>query len=217
MKSIAFQEQTAWCIPHGLRLTQQRCFFTVAGMEYSGLPSPVIPSLRSQHLPVRPDPDFPFLGRDPMDRGCAVFAIVQTMFVLGLASKTSTLLQWLGRFEGLEQHLEEFQDPVQCVRQVLLQFRAAVPASRDGQLHVQPGDWPRIVAAILSQDFVQMQSAWSRGEGAKPRIFWNPLEQSWLNFLSIGLDGETVATWMPTDGNPMLAAGSATALLMEQM
>lgn len=185
-------------------------------MEYSGLPSPAIPSLCSQHLPVRPDPDFPFLGRDPLDRGCAVFAIVQTMFALGLAAKTSTLLQWLGRFEGLEQHLEEYQDPVQCVREVLLQFRADLPASNVGQLHVRPGDWPRIVAAILSQDFVHMQSAWSKREGAKPRIFWNPLVQGWLAFLGDGLEGETLATWMPADGNPELAAGSAAALLVGQ-
>lgn len=186
-------------------------------MEYSGLPFTVTPSLRSQHLPVRPDPDFPFLGRDPMDRGCAVFAIVQAMYVLGLASKTSTLLQWLGRFEGLEQHLEEYQDPVQCVRQILLQFRAALPVCSNGQLQDRPGDWPMIVSAILSLDFVHMQSAWSRGEGVKPRLIWNPLQQSWLNFLGEGLEGETVATWTPADGNPQLAAGSASALLMGQL
>ncbi|MDH0513847.1 hypothetical protein [Comamonas terrigena] len=182
-------------------------------MEYSGLPFTVTPSMRSQHLPVRPDPNFPYLGRDPMDRGCAVFAIVQAMYVLGLASKTSTLLQWLGRFEGLEQHLEEYQDPVQCVRQVLLQFQAALPASSAART----GDWPMLVSAILSLDFVHMQSAWSRGEGAKPRIFWNPLHQSWLNFLGEGQEGETVATWRPAGGNPTLAAASASALLMGQM
>ncbi|MBD9534175.1 hypothetical protein IB233_21355 [Comamonas sp. CMM01] len=179
-------------------------------MEYSGLPITVTPCLRSQHLPVRPDPNFPYLGRDPMDRGCAVFAIVQAMYVLGLASKTSTLLQWLGRFEGLEQHLEEYQDPVQCVRQVLLQFRAALPALSAAR----NGDWPMIVSSILSLEFVHMHSAWSRGEGAKPRIYWNPLHQNWLSFLEEGQEGETVATWKPADGNPMLAAGSATALLM---
>lgn len=175
------------------------------------MPITVTPSMRSQHLPVRPDPSFPYLGRDPMDRGCAVFAIVQAMYVLGLASKTSTLLQWLGRFEGLEQHLEEYQDPVQCVRQVLLQFRATLPVTSAART----GDWPMIVSSILSLEFVHMHSAWSRGEGAKPpRVYWNPLDQNWLSFLDEGLEGETVATWRPADGNPMVAAGSATALLM---
>lgn len=182
-------------------------------MKYSGLPSTVTPSMRSQHLPVRPDPNFPYLGRDPMDRGCAVFAIVQAMFVLDLASKTSTLLQWLGRFEGLEQHLEEYQDPVQCVRQVLLQFLAGLPTSSAART----GGWPMIVSSILSLEFVHMHSAWSRGEGTKPRIYWNPLHQNWLSFLEEGLEGETVATWTPADGNPMFAAGSATALLMGQV
>jgi hypothetical protein len=186
-------------------------------MEYSGLPFHTSPSLRSQHLPVRPDPDFPFLGRDPMDRGCAVFSIVQVLSALGLADKTAALLQWLGRFEGLEQHLEEYQDPVQCVRQVLLQFRAALPVASTGKHDVRPGDWPMIVSAILSLEFVHMQSAWSLGEGVKPRLFWNPLHQSWLNFLGEGLPGETVATWMPADGNPQLAACSASALLMGQL
>lgn len=181
------------------------------------MPFTVTPSLRSQHLPVRPDHEFPYLGRDPLDRGCAVFAIVQAMHGLGQADKTSSLLQWLGRFEGLEQHLEEHQDPVQCVRQVLLQFLAALPASGAGPLHGRPGDWPMIVTAILSLDFVHKQSAWSRGEDAKPRIFWNPLKQSWLSFLGEGLAGETVATWTPVDGNPELAAGSASALLMGQL
>lgn len=56
------------------------------------------------------------------------------MFVLGLATKTSTLFQWL---EGLEQHLEEYQ--TRCdVRQVPLQFRVALSVSSFGQLHVRP-------------------------------------------------------------------------------
>jgi len=181
------------------------------------LPFTVTPSLRSQHLPVQPDHEFPFLGRDPMDRGCAVFAIVQAMHGLGQADKTSRLLQWLGRFEGLEQHLEEHQDPVQCVRQVLLQFLASMPASASALEHEHPGDWPLIVMALMSLDFMHMRSAWSRGEDAKPRIVWNPLQQSWLSFLAEGQHGETLATWTPANGNRELAVGTVSALLMGQV
>jgi len=46
--------------------------------------------------------DFPYLGRDLMDRQQAIFTITESLNCLGHAGRTSALLRWLGRFDGLE-------------------------------------------------------------------------------------------------------------------
>ncbi|AVS67410.1 hypothetical protein C8245_18550 [Paracidovorax avenae] len=170
------------------------------------------PSLFSQHMPVRPCEDPPYLGRDVMDRGCAVYAIVDGLAQLGLADKVATLLRWLGRFEGLEKHLEEELDPVLGVRQVVLQQAADTPIPALEATSTREACWRSIVHAILEQPFVHTCSDWS-GPDLRPRIVWDPLQQPFLEFLAEGRAGEDMATWMPEDGNPDRARRSSHQLL----
>ncbi|WP_198972031.1 hypothetical protein [Xylophilus sp. ASV27] len=166
------------------------------------------PSLFSQHLPVRPSEDAPYFGRDPMDRTCAIFTIVEALQQLDLGRHAVRLLLWLGRFEGLEKHLEEEHDPVLCVRQILLQHVADRPLG-------VPGDektWHSIVRAIMGQQFIHTCSDWS-GPDLRPRVRWNPQRQSFLEFLAEGLPGEDMATWSPDRGNLELSLQCAEHLL----
>jgi len=52
------------------------------------------------------------LARDTLDRQRAIFTITDTLNQLSKVSRISTLLRWLGRFDGLESHLEQDQDPL---------------------------------------------------------------------------------------------------------
>ncbi|MGY8589370.1 hypothetical protein QRO08_11935 [Paracidovorax citrulli] len=172
------------------------------------------PSLFSQHMPVRPCEDPPYLGRDVMDRGCAVYAIVDGLAQLGLADKVAALLHWLGRFEGLEKHLEEELDPTLCVRQIVLQQAAETPLAARQKASSRDSSWRNIVGAILEQPFVHTCSDWS-GPDLRPRVVWDPLAQPFLEFLAEGREGEDMATWMPEDGNPDRARRSSIQLLAQ--
>lgn len=166
---------------------------------------------RSQHAPVRASDDPPYLGRDPLDHGCSIFAIVQSLQQLCLGHKAATLLCWLGRFEGLEQHLEDDADPVLCVCKILLQHVADQPVARR-RPSSQPADiWHSIVMQILAQPFVHTCSDWS-SDGLKSRIRWNPLAQSFMDFLAMGLPGEELSVWSPTQSKPERVEQSAKLL-----
>jgi len=56
--------------------------------------------------------------------------MAESLQQLGLESWTARLLSWLGRFEGLERHLEEDCDPVLCVRQILRLISREAPENR---------------------------------------------------------------------------------------
>lgn len=90
-------------------------------MQHGPFP-PIKQSALQEH---RAQQHFPYLGRDTLDRQRAIFTITDTLNQLGQASRTSTLLRWLGRFDGMEAHLEEDQDPLLCVRALLMAAVAA--------------------------------------------------------------------------------------------
>ncbi len=151
---------------------------------------------------------FPYLGRDQMDRQRAIFTITESLNFLGHEARTSTLVRWLGRFDGLEMHLEEDQDPILCVRKLLLQSVGNQPSDSNASSLCT---WEWLISSILRLDFVQTHSGW--GSDTRSRIKWDPLAQTWLEFLEEGREGETLTTWMPGSGNPDLARRSAAALL----
>ncbi|MEG2468783.1 MAG: hypothetical protein RSB86_15455 [Comamonas sp.] len=105
-------------------------------------------------------------------------------------------------------HLEEDQDPVLCVRKLLLQSVGNQP--KDSQSS-SPCTWECLISSIVRLDFVHTHSGW--GSETRSRIKWDPLVQTWLEFLKEGGEGETLTTWMPGSGNPDLARRSAAALL----
>lgn len=159
------------------------------------------PSFRSQHMPVRPSQEHPFLGRDPLDHGCAIFTVIESLQQLGLEGRTARLLSWLGRFEGLERHLEDDSDPVLSVRQILLRHVADQPRSEVAQQGLADATWHSIVHTIVAQPFVQVCCDWSM-DGLRPRIRWDPIEHSFLQFLALGHAGEELSVWTPAAGVP---------------
>lgn len=173
-----------------------------------------LPSLRSQHAPVRPSHEPPYLGRDPMDRGCAIFTIVESLQQLGLESRAATLLSWLGRFEGMERHLEEEADPVLCVRQALLQHVVDQPAGRRRTQDQLDSTWHNIVCTLMRQPFLHACVDWST-DGLRTRVLWNPMEQKFMEFLGVGMPGEEVSLWMPNGGRPGRARECAQLLLRQ--
>lgn len=149
-----------------------------------------------------------------MDRGCAVFTIVESLQALGLGGRAASLLSWLGRFEGLEQHLEEEADPVLCVRKTLLRHVVDQPAGRRRTECQREESWHNIVCELMGQPFLHACIDWSV-DGLRPRISWNPLEQKFLEFLGLGLPGEELSAWTPTDGTPNRARECAQLLLRQ--
>lgn len=173
------------------------------------------PHLRSQHIQQRACSDPPFLGRDPLDRGCAIFAIAESLQQLGLAHKTNLLLRWLGRFEGLEQHLEDDSDPVVSVRLILLQHVADQPAIEHVSQAQQERNWHKLVLQIMAQPFVQTCGDWGR-DGITSRIKWDPLQHSFMDFLALGLPGEELSIWTPSGGKQTRAHRFARMMLQEE-
>lgn len=172
------------------------------------------PQLHSQHTLQRACIDPPYLGRDPLDRGCAIFTIVESLKQLGLEDKTSVLLRWLGRFDGLEQHQEDENDPILCVRQVALGHVADHAHVARTPLPQREKVWHSLVMQILSQPFVHTCGDWS-SDGLTARIRWSPMEQSFMNFLALGQDDEELSIWNPTQPNAARAQQFCKLLLQE--
>lgn len=181
------------------------------------------PEFRRQLEALRPSEDFPFLGRDPMDHGCAIFVIVHSMRLLGLALKTSTLMLWLGRYEGFERHVDAGNDPVLSVRQVLLThvayLKAAPYSPRDRRLLGMDLDladlWRRIVDDLVALDFVHTRVCW--GHPQRQRLKWNPLERSWMDFLAAKRPGEELLIWQPLRSDPDVALACSDALIFGKL
>ena len=173
------------------------------------------PHLHSQHIQQRANSDPPFLGRDPLDRGCSIFAIADSLQLLGLASKTNPLMRWMGRFEGLEQHLEEELDPILSVRSILLQLVADHPKMPHVPKPQQEKNWHGFVMRVVAQSFVHTCGDWGR-DGIASRIKWDPLQQSFMDFLALGQPGEELSIWTPTDGKSARAQHFARILLQEE-
>lgn len=163
------------------------------------------PVLRSQYMPQQSNTGWPHWGRDALDHAHAIFAAVSHMHVLGLHAWTGCLVQWLAHYDGFERYADEGHDPCICVRDLLAGY-----ALRWGSGHGHEREpvesahalWRRIVCDILSLDFVRYRAFWGRGLVHEPDArVWNPLKQSWLNFIDFHLPGEELWVWQ-TDAKP---------------
>lgn len=156
--------------------------------EFSPPTPPQQPRLRAQHSNPAPNAGWPHSGRDALDHAHAVYSIVQHLSTLGLASWTSRLLQWLGRYDGLERHLEDWQAPNICVRDVLLRHVCRIPGEAAATLDFRVAHARRlaIVQDLLTLDLVRVRAWW--GNEHRPEAsacFWSPLEQCWLDFIEM--------------------------------
>lgn len=176
---------------------------------------PERPRWQAQHCAHQASADWPFLGRDALDHGHAVFAIVGHLGTLGLQAWTSRLLQWLARYDGFERYVEEdAHDPLLCVRDLLLGYvigqGRALAAGADAGVGEAASARLRqcIVGDILQLDFVRYRAFW--GPEPVPRRgarHWQPLKQTWLSFIESRQAGESLWVWLsPREPMPSLAA-----------
>jgi hypothetical protein len=143
--------------------------------------------------PASPYDEYPFFGRHANDHAHAPYVIVRSLIGLGLADWSATLLGWLGRYDGIEQHLgDDYEpdprfDPAVCVRDVLIRHAAIWPSLALGK-SLTPDQRRQRIAAItldlLELEFVGANAAWY----GPRRAIWNPLGQDWLRFIEMGPD-----------------------------
>ena len=107
--------------------------------------------------------------------------------------------------------MEEDCDPVLCVRQILLRHVADQPRGAGDQKGVADVTWHSIVHTIVAQPFVQVCCDWSI-DGLRPRIRWEPIEHTFLQFLALGYAEENLTVWIPTAGMPLRAQECEIAL-----
>lgn len=143
-------------------------------------------------------------SRDKLDRTHAAFTIIESLRTLNLAAWSSTLMSWLGRFDGIELHIHEDCDPLPCVRQILLGHVADKGWGGKGW----QGDvmllQARIIDDLVALDFVHHRAYWS-AHPPKPRREFDPLETTWLEFMTLGQPDEDLCVWRPERGNPALS------------
>ncbi|MDR0480097.1 MAG: hypothetical protein LBH31_09930 [Burkholderiaceae bacterium] len=145
-----------------------------------------------------PFQEIPYCGRYEMDHAHAPYMIVRSLLNLGLADWTVALLHWLGRYDGLEEHLEDgFMpdprlDPACCVRDVLLEHVARWPKLELGEclaLNQRQERIGLIIDDLLKLEFVASAAYWGRPhKPASGRVVWNSLQDDWLWFIQLGPD-----------------------------
>ena len=117
--------------------------------------------------------------------------IVRALQRLGLADWAGTLLDWLGRYDGIEEHLHLEFDPPCCVRDVLAEHVAHWPALAPGQ-RLTPRERSErieaIVVDVLQLEFLSTRAFW--GPWMSKRVVWQPLQEHWMWFLQYGPDTE---------------------------
>ncbi|QIL80318.1 hypothetical protein G7047_10685 [Diaphorobacter sp. HDW4A] len=142
------------------------------------------PCLQSQFKAHEPAPEFPHFGRDALDRNHALYIIIEHLNALGLRDWVPRLTSWLAQYDGLELYAEEEEDQHVCMRQLLLRHR-----TRIGSPPNESAEQTRckIVEDIMRLEFVRYRAHWGKDlvADAHSRL-WNPLEQSWFNFLQDG-------------------------------
>lgn len=134
--------------------------------------------------PQAPYKEFPRFGRDSLDHAHAPYAIVMLLQQIGLSAWTAVLLGWLGRYDGLEEHLHQEEDPACCIRDVLMRHAIQV-----GPIDAAGAPTPaalrerkrKIVLDLLQLDFIRCKAYW--GPFLVRTMVWSPLEQSWMGFL----------------------------------
>jgi hypothetical protein len=160
--------------------------------------------------------NFPCPERFGTDHVQAPYSIVRSLMQLGLADWTATLLHWLGRFDGLEAHLDECDcdpsrlDPACCVRDVLLSHVARWPELVPGQ-RLEPAQRGQRITAI-TDDLLELEFVGAVGEWCGQKRFWNPLNEDWLYFVTLGPEpdepklerggneaGELLDAWLDPD------------------
>jgi hypothetical protein len=115
---------------------------------------------------------------------------------LGLADWTAALLNWLERFDGLEAHLDESDcdparlDPACCVRNVLLTHVAFWPGLKPTE-RLTPAQRNERLAAIID-DLLELEFIGTVSEWCGRKRFWNPLNENWLSFVTLGPDPQTL-------------------------
>lgn len=134
--------------------------------------------------PQPPCKEYPRFGRDALDHAHAPYAIVMLLQQMGLAAWSPVLLGWLGRYDGLEEHLHLDEDPARCARDVLMRHAIqAVPADAGRSLSPEALRERKalIVQDLLELVFMRCKAYW--GPFLVRRVVWNPLEQPWMAFL----------------------------------
>lgn len=154
--------------------------------------------------PLHHSKAYPAFGRTVLDHAHAAYSVVMLLQRLGLSSWTERLLTWLASYDGLEEHLD--CDPACSTRDVLFQHAVTCPPVREVRL--RPPDVARrksaIVDDLVALDFIRCRAYW--GPFLVKCRSWNPLEQTWLNFLETGPewdDGEIgLHIWTQLNGVP---------------
>lgn len=136
--------------------------------------------------PLPSNKEYPRFGRSTLDHAHAPYAIVLQLQQLGLGDWAGTLLGWLSRYDGLEEHLHLASNQAITTRDTLMRFAIETPKPEPGTT-LTPQALHELKAAIvedlLQLDFVRTIAYW--GPLFEKRIVWNPLELSWLGFLDM--------------------------------
>jgi len=139
--------------------------------------------------PVHPPKEYPWWGRGELDHAHAPYMIVRSLQRLGLSDWAGTLLDWLGRYDGIEEHLHADLDPPACVRDVLAEHADHWPALAPGhslQSAERRARIEAIVEDILQLEFLTSRAYW--GPWLVKKIVWDPLQEHWMWFLQYGPD-----------------------------
>lgn len=136
-----------------------------------------------------PDDIPPFFGREVGDHANAPFVMLRSLTHLGLADWAATLMTWLGRYDGLEQHLHRDCDPIRCVRDVLTQLcegtpRRSAASPLSGQERRSLVE--RITHQLLQLTFLRVRAHW--GPWGVKKVVWDPMGMDFLAFLALGPD-----------------------------
>lgn len=136
--------------------------------------------------PPAPLKDYPRFGREPLDHAHAPYVIVLLLQRIEVPEWAPTLLAWLGRYDGLEEHLHHEDDPACCTRDVLMQHAMQCPATASASPLSPEQKHARIelvVQDLLQLSFVRAAAYWGQLMGE--RTTWHPLAQPWMSFLEI--------------------------------
>lgn len=152
--------------------------------------------------------------RTLLDRGHAVFAIAGHLRALGLRSWVGRVVQWLSRYDGLEDYVEPEDEPLVCVRDVLFNhvcrlrqwIAETAPCQTAAETLSQLKN--RIIDDLLMLNFVRYAAFWGHEPVPTDKnVRWKPLQQSWLEFLEARQEGDHLWIWQRSDGpNPSGAA-----------
>lgn len=176
--------------------------------DLSGNPCNLFVSLIIRMKPSNAYDDYPYCGRFVDDHAHAPYVIARSLMQLGLGDRTAQLLDWLGRFDGLEEHLGEgFEpdyrlDPVRCVRDVLFSHVLRYPALDEDTRLTQEQRHERIEAVVADFQALEFVGVMANWHGKKRS--WNPLGEDWLSFIEFGPDLPALQQMDDKDGHGLV-------------